>query len=146
MLACREIVALEGGYNKKMISYGWEDTEFFKRLNKLGYYSVMLSDYNLIHLDHRRGPDSRINEMYDRNRQEFEKVISMSRRELRKYVENEIDIAEPEEKYRRNALRKRQSIINIFLAQKMYHLVNKIRIYIQLYGFGSLFRRLAQQK
>lgn len=146
MLACREIVALEGGYNKKMISYGWEDTEFFKRLNKLGYYSVMLSDYNLIHLDHRRGPDSRINEMYDRNRQEFEKVIAMSRRELRSYVENEIDIAEPEEKYRRSTLRKRQSIVNIFLAQKMYHLANKVRIYIQLYGLGFLFRRLAQQK
>lgn len=146
LLADRNVIALEGGFNKKMISYGWEDTEFFKRFDKLGYYSFMLSEFSLVHLDHRRGPDSKINEMYDINRQEFEKVIAMNRKQLRKYVETDIDIALSEERIGRPALRKRQAMSNILFVQKLTHLANKIRIHVQVYGLGNFLSKLIHEK
>ncbi|NJO67979.1 MAG: hypothetical protein HC830_00695, partial [Bacteroidetes bacterium] len=54
----RKMFLLAGGYNKKMTSYGWEDIEILKRMAKLGYYPYILGTYNIIHLDHERGPDS----------------------------------------------------------------------------------------
>jgi GT2 family glycosyltransferase len=88
-LADRDVITSEGGYNHKMISYGWEDIEVLLRLEKLGYYRAYASA-NLIHLDHSRGPDSVRNEHFDRNRHEYLRVRRMSRSTLRNYVDNEL--------------------------------------------------------
>ena len=40
----------------QMISYGRGDTELFRRMEKPGFYTVMLAEFNLVQLDHRRGP------------------------------------------------------------------------------------------
>lgn len=144
MVADREVLLLEGGYNKKMISYGWEDTEFLKRFDKLGYYSLLLSDYNLVHLDHKRGTDSQINEMYEHNRLECEKVAAMDRKLLQRYVETDLDISLPNESIRRNKLRQRQALTNLFLMQRLAHLLNKVLVYVQVLGLRGLFGRLVR--
>lgn len=42
-MAGKEVLQLVGGLNKKMISYGWEDAEFTRRVDKLGFYSFYVS-------------------------------------------------------------------------------------------------------
>lgn len=88
-LADRDVIMSEGGYNHKMVSYGWEDLEVLLRLEKLGYYRAYAST-NLIHLDHSRGPDSVRNEHFNRNRDEYLRVRRMSRSGLRNYIDNEL--------------------------------------------------------
>ena len=108
-LADREILTLEGGYNSRMISYGWEDIEVLLRLEKLGYYRAY-APHNLIHLNHSRGPDSIRNEHFDRNKAEYQRIRAMSRASLRVYVDEELrltsgrDVAD-----RRQALRRKKS-------------------------------------
>lgn len=81
-----------GGFNKKMISYGWEDIEVLKRAEKLGMYYFSLSFGNIIHLDHERGKDSRVNEQYEKNKSEFLKVKSMSKTQLTTYINEELSL------------------------------------------------------
>lgn len=88
----REVFLAEGGLNRKMISYGWEDTELVKRLSSLGYPFLSVAGYNLIHLDHDRGVDSRPNDYYDVNMQEFRRIAAMSRAELIRYVESDLSL------------------------------------------------------
>jgi len=140
-IADKEVLVLEGGLNKKMISYGWEDTEFSRRLDKLGYYTFMLPEFNLVHLDHRRGPDSQINEMFDVNRSEFEKVSAMSRRQLQSYVESDLDIATEQDRVRRSALRRRQAWVNVLTLQRLAHLINKVQVNFQINGAAQFFRK-----
>jgi len=140
-LAEKEVLQLAGGLNRKMISYGWEDTEFIRRLDKLGYYTFMLADYNLVHLDHRRGTDSRINEMFDVNRAEFEKINAMSRDQLQSYVETDLDIAPDQLRVSRPALRRRQAFMNFLALQWLVHVLNKIRVNVQINGISKFLRR-----
>lgn len=141
----KEVLKLTGGLNKKMISYGWQDIEFLRRLDKLGYYSFMLPDFNLVHLDHPRGPDSHANEMYDINRAEFEKVNGMSRRQLQSYVETDLDIAEAQDRALRSSLRRRQALMNLLTMQWLAHVVNKVLVHVQINGVSRLLRRLVYE-
>ncbi len=86
----KEALLNAGGYNRNMISYGWEDIEVLKRLNKLGYYYYIMGNFNMIHLDHPRGSDSKINKFYEKNKQEFYKVLHMNRKELNDYIRNSL--------------------------------------------------------
>jgi len=140
-VARKEILQLEGGLNKKMISYGWEDTEFIRRLDKLGYYTFMLPQFNLVHLEHRRGPDSQVNEMYDINRLEFEKINSMNRHQLQLYVESELDIAPAQDRVRRSLIRRRQSLVNILTFQWLAHVINKVNVNLQINGVSKFLRK-----
>lgn len=140
-VADKEVLILEGGLNKKMISYGWEDSEFSRRLDKLGYYTFMLPEFNLVHLDHRRGPDSQINEMFNVNRKEFEKISAMSRRALRRYVETDLDIAPDDLRPRRDKLRRRQEWINLITFQWLAHMANKVWVNLQINGPAKFFRK-----
>jgi glycosyltransferase involved in cell wall biosynthesis len=142
MLCDKEIAINEGGYNRKMISYGWEDIEFFKRFAKLGYYSFMLTDFNLIHLDHRRGPDSRVNEMYAINKMEFDKVTGMSVPELKDYVERELCIAPGVDPDLRRRLRRKRELINWITARRPLHLMNRISNLRRIKGSAALFRMM----
>lgn len=140
-LAKKEVLILSGGLNKKMISYGWEDTEFIRRLDKLGYYTFMLPEYNLVHLDHRRGPDSQINEMFDINRAEFKKIDAMNRHQLQLYVETDLDIAQEQDRKRRPALRRQQALINFLTLQWLAHVINKVWVNIQINGASKFLRK-----
>jgi glycosyltransferase involved in cell wall biosynthesis len=108
-VADREVMTMEGGYNVKMVSYGWEDIEVLLRLEKLGYYRDY-APYNLVHLDHSRGPDSVRNEHFDLNEAEYRKVRAMSRRSLRRYVDEDLRIVTGAKAARqRRDLRRRKS-------------------------------------
>lgn len=140
-LAEKKVLLLSGGLNKKMISYGWEDTEFIRRLDKLGQYTFMLPKYNLVHLDHRRGTDSRINEMFDVNRAEFEKINAMNKTSLESYVETDLDIASDADRETRPTFRKRQAVVNMFTLQKLAHFLNKVQVNLQINGMATFFRK-----
>lgn len=94
LIADRAVMLREGGFNKRMVSYGWEDVEVLVRLERLGYYR-RYAPFNLIHLDHFRGPDSVKNEHYSRNEAEFRKVKAMRRGALRAYVDDELTLGKP---------------------------------------------------
>ena len=142
-LAEKEVLQFAGGLNRKMISYGWEDTEFIRRLDKLGYYTFMLPEFNLVHLDHRRGADSRINEMFDVNRAEFEKVNAMNRRQLQSYIETDLDITPESERARRHSLRRRQAFMNFIACQWLAHVINKIQVNLQINGMSKFLRKFS---
>jgi glycosyl transferase family 2 len=142
MMCDKALAVMEGGYNRKMISYGWEDIEFFKRFEKLGYFSYMLSDFNLIHLDHRRGPDSRINEMYEINKSEFDKVVKMSESELQIYVEQELHIGPNMDPELRRRLRKMRSLNNLLTFRRAAHVTNKMATVWRINGSQKLFRKI----
>jgi len=123
--ADREVMIVEGGYNARMISYGWEDIEVLRRFEQLGYYRAYAKE-NLIHLDHARGPDSVKNEYTDRNRDEYERVKQMSRAKLRTYVINDLAIAHgPDIDRLRHEVRARKSRSN-FGPTRVAALVSKI--------------------
>lgn len=140
-LAGKELLQLTGGLNKKMISYGWEDTEFIRRLDKLGNYTFMLPEFNLVHLDHRRGSDSQINEMFDINRAEFEKINAMSRSQLQLYVETDLDIAQEQDRARRPSFRRRQVLMNFLALQWLAHVMNKVWVNVQINGVSKFMRK-----
>lgn len=123
-LADREMITLEGGYNSRMISYGWEDVEVLLRLEKLGYYRCYAL-HNLVHLDHSRGPDSIRNEHFAENHAEYRRVRAMSRIELRNYVDNELRLA-PNKDDARLQLRRRKSRSSFGL-HALCALISKIR-------------------
>lgn len=145
-LAEKKVLLLSGGLNKKMISYGWEDTEFIRRLDKLGQYTFMLPQYNLVHLDHRRGSDSRINEMFDINRAEFEKINAMNRAQLERYVETDLDIASETDRLQRAANRRRQFFLNIVTLQPVAHLINKVRVNLQINGASAFLKKFSHAR
>jgi hypothetical protein len=75
-----------GGWNENLVSYGYDDRELDARMRKLGLAVERLDDYNLYHLDHPRGPDSRYASFYRLNEAEFERVCEMEPEALRLYV------------------------------------------------------------
>jgi glycosyl transferase family 7 (putative galactosyltransferase) len=142
MMCDREVVIMEGGYNRKMTSYGWEDIEFFKRFEKLGYYSYMLNDFNLIHLDHRRGPDSRVNEKYEINKREFDKVLAMSEAQLRAYSERELNLGPAVEPDRRRSVRKKRALNNWLTLRRAAHLANRAATIWRINGTQGFLRKV----
>ena len=142
MMCDRDLAVMEGGYNRKMVSYGWEDIEFFKRFEKLGYCSYMLKDFNLIHLDHRRGPDSRVNEMYEINKLEFDKVVSMPRSQLRLYVERELHIGPPVDRTHRRRSREMRALRNLLTMRRAAHLANKLATVRRINGTRGFLHRV----
>lgn len=142
-VASKEVLMIAGGLNKKMISYGWEDTEFIRRLDRLGYYTIMLPQFNLVHLDHRRGSDSQVNEMFDINRAEFEKINAMKRHQLQLYVETDLDFAPADELKLRPYLRRRQVIMNLISFRWLAHIINKVVVNLQTNGISIFLRKFA---
>jgi hypothetical protein len=88
-LACkRRTLLLHGGFNPNIVSYGCEDTELETRVRKLGARVSRLPGFNCFHLRHRRGPDSRYNDLHSANLAEWKKIEAMSGHEVAEYVRN----------------------------------------------------------
>jgi GT2 family glycosyltransferase len=126
----REMLIMEGGFNKKMISYGWEDNEVLKRLQKIGYYYYCLKEFNLIHLDHNRGEDSKQNEYYMKNKEEYERIIHKSRKELVNYIDDELVIDSRLTKKQKQTFRHKQQIMNLLTFQFFQFWFMKIYIHV----------------
>jgi hypothetical protein len=89
-LACkRRTLLLHGGFNPNIVSYGCEDTELETRVRKLGARVARLPGFNCFHIRHRRGPDSRYNDLHAANLAEWKKVEAMSDEEVSEYVRND---------------------------------------------------------
>lgn len=86
----KDLLLKLGGYNKVMISYGWEDVEILKRAAKLGIFYYRFFSGNIIHLDHARGIDSVQNGYYNTNKEEFLNVDSMNTNKLLEYIKNKL--------------------------------------------------------
>lgn len=142
----RAIAVREGGYNRNMISYGWEDIEFFKRFERLGHYSHALGDFNLIHLDHRRGPDSRINERYASNKAEFDRILSMPKRALEAYVANELRIGPDLDPKLRKILRRKQVLRNWLTLRRALYLANRASTLLRTRNRREFFRSLIRAR
>jgi hypothetical protein len=84
----RESFYRAGGWNENIVSYGFEDMEFFYRVEKLGSRIERISAVNCYHLEHARRLDSVYNEFYRSNEREYDKVTKMPIDELRKYAHN----------------------------------------------------------
>ena len=83
----RTIFQAFGGYNRRFISWGWEDNEIMTRFAKLGYLAKRVTDYPCLHLHHRRGPDSHSGHaFFKQNYAEFKKVKQMTRTRLLSYI------------------------------------------------------------
>lgn len=133
----KEVFLKHGGYNKNMISYGWEDIEILKRMSKLGYYPYILGNYNIIHLDHQRGPDSKANEYYEKNRAEFLKVVGMSYQEITTYVNENLSLdLYPD--FSVTIPKRKNSFINQ-IRDKISSIANRFSIMLQIRGiFGTV--------
>lgn len=140
----RETFLAVGGMNKKMISYGWEDTEIFKRFTKLGYHVLHIAEFNLIHLDHSRGQDSQPNEFFDANKNEYLKVCAMSKAELRKYAESELSISEIGREGKLSNLISSQRITNVCGLLRLRAFYNLLKI--NILGIGPVNFILAKLK
>lgn len=87
--ACRRVDHIVvGGWNENFVSYGFEDQEYFERLEKLGWRVERIANHNAYHLDHARGNDSYYNDYRALNESEYDRVAAMSRRDLETYVMN----------------------------------------------------------
>ncbi len=86
----RETLKLAGGYHRMMVSYGWEDIEILKRLSRIGYDYFSLYGYNVIHLDHARGVDSKPGEYFNINKGIFNKTIKLKGDEFFEYLKTDI--------------------------------------------------------
>jgi hypothetical protein len=76
-----------GGYNEKFFCWGAEDNELIERLEKLGYKNYRITDKDSIgfHLPHRNAIRHN-NPFYQYNVDEFNKVKSMNKQDLEKYI------------------------------------------------------------
>jgi len=125
-----------GGFNKKMISYGWEDIEILKRAAKLGIFYYSFSSGNIIHLDHARGTDSAHNEYYHTNKDEFLHAVSMNRNKLLEYIRNEL-VLDPDNVINQTDIDsiKRSNIINmsfvIFFLSRMVIRITRWKFKVQ---------------
>lgn len=145
MIGAKSILMAEGGYNQKMISYGWEDSEFFKRFEKLGYFHFAFLNYSLVHLVHGRGPDSQQNEMYFKNKEEFIKVKQMTKNQLQGYVDSELNYFKIPISTK-NSIRSKRSLLNILTLQKLAFLWNKSYVYFSIYGVNYCFNKYVLRK
>ena len=75
-----------GGENENFKSWGWEDLERYHRFKTLGYNITRLEG-SLYHLVHIKGKDSsKRNDYYQQNEEEYNKVKSMDKDTLIKYI------------------------------------------------------------
>lgn len=81
-----------GGYNKKFISWGYEDDELVCRFQKIGIKIVRVAGtYCIYHLNHFRSIDSSTNhEKIHNNKQELRKVTEMNKNTLIDYINNNL--------------------------------------------------------
>jgi len=71
-----------GGFNENFISWGWEDFEIYRRLERLGERVERMWG-PLLHLSHARATNSvKQNPWYDHNTAEYERVIRMTGEEI----------------------------------------------------------------
>jgi hypothetical protein len=82
----REAFAACGGWNPNFVSYGFEDQEFDLRLRRLGLRVERTEGFNLVHLDHPRGRDSRFATFDRQNEAEYDRVAAMAPDDLRLYA------------------------------------------------------------
>lgn len=72
-----------GGFNERFVSWGWEDFELYRRLERLGE-RVERTLGPLLHLSHARMTNSVTkNPWYDHNTAEYERVVAMSPDQIR---------------------------------------------------------------
>lgn len=81
---------ISGGMeNENFVAYAPEDVERYYRFTKLGYKVERINDW-IYHLEHKRTPNSWINNPYmEKNNEEWEKIKRMSLDELHKYVKTQ---------------------------------------------------------
>ncbi len=80
---------IKGGMeNENFRAWGAEDDERIVRFQKLGFQvERLIEEYNLYHLDHPRGINSKIHTSYYKNNvKELEKISNMNKEELEKYI------------------------------------------------------------
>jgi hypothetical protein len=88
LVGARRSFVYYGGYNENIMSYGCEEVELVDRLSILGAGLQRLGEVNCYHLSHRRGADSNYNNFHASNLREWQKIRSMSKAALWKYVRN----------------------------------------------------------
>jgi len=77
-----------GGENENMISYAPEDRERFYRFDKLGFKIARIKGM-IYHVDHYIGLDSSdANSFFDKNKEHFEIIKSLTTEQLKEYVSN----------------------------------------------------------
>ena len=140
IMAHRETFLAFGGVNRKMISYGWEDTEVFKRFSQLGFPPLRLTSYSLIHLDHARGVDSRPGDHYDLNRQEYKKICAMSSTDLEAYVVTELSLTHRGDAEKIRALCREQAKLKLGKWLALRSMQRLLRASINAYGFFGLIK------
>lgn len=88
VIAYRKDAFIEaGGENEKMISYAPEDQERFYRFNKLGYRVARIPGI-VYHIDHKITPNSSTKHQdYQANEDEFTHIKSLTKEQLREYVD-----------------------------------------------------------
>lgn len=78
----REVFTRYGGFNENFISWGWEDFEIYRRLERLGLRVERMWG-PLLHLSHARATNSvKQNLWYDSNTAEYERVVALSREQI----------------------------------------------------------------
>lgn len=76
-----------GMENENFRSWGPEDYERYERFKKLGLRIGRLDKSYSYHIEHSRGPDSgKTNVFYEKNVEEYDKIKSMSKEQLIKYI------------------------------------------------------------
>lgn len=84
----KDNVIKANGYNPNFIGWGYEDNEFPKRVNVLGFPVVRLTEMPLWHMPH-DGPGSSLkadNPYYEHNRQVVTLVEHSTKKELQEYI------------------------------------------------------------
>lgn len=82
----RDVFMRDGMMNENFKSYGWEDDELIERFFKLGAKIARIRG-ELIHLQHYRGQNSSVKNLFAKtNQQELLKIKKMNRSALRDYV------------------------------------------------------------
>ena len=75
--------------NENFVAYAPEDVERYYRFTKLGYKVERIDDW-IYHLEHKRTPNSWINNPYmSQNNNEWEKIKCMNKDELYSYIKNQ---------------------------------------------------------
>lgn len=88
----RNTFLMYGGYNKKFISWGYEDNELISRFTKIGINVCRPGECHCIyHLSHFRGIDSSPGQPHEKqNMSEYAKVNAMPKNVLLKYIYDEL--------------------------------------------------------
>lgn len=75
----RDVFSRLGGFNENFISWGWEDFEIYRRLEKLDERVERMWG-PLLHLSHARATNSlKQNPWYDHNTAEYDRVVGMTK-------------------------------------------------------------------